>query len=147
MGLSPTGPGRAGRSCHFVPGARRPVRSFVICHRVPEPQMTWFFQHLSALTPFEAYAWLTVSAPVAVLVLCPSLAAVAGQTGAVIGFAAGWIVGGVIVATWAIRYSKRPEAAQGPDHGVRRAGGFGARAWVLNTPFFPFTTNWSLRWS
>ena len=79
---------------------------------------------------FEAYAWLTVSAPVAVLVLCPSLAAVAGRTGAVIGFAAGWIVGGVIVATWAIRYSKRPEAAEGPDHGVRRAGGFGARAWV-----------------
>ena len=79
---------------------------------------------------FEAYAWLTVSAPVAVLVLCPSLAAVAGQTGAVIGFAAGWIVGGVIVAAWAIRYSKRPEAAEGPDHGVRRAGGFGARAWV-----------------
>jgi O-antigen/teichoic acid export membrane protein len=79
---------------------------------------------------FEAYAWLTVSAPVAVLVLCPSLAAVAGRTGAVIGFAVGWIVGGGIVAVWAIRYSKRPEAAEGPDHGVRRAGGFGARAWV-----------------
>ncbi|MGA9633772.1 MAG: hypothetical protein WBQ41_00885 [Solirubrobacterales bacterium] len=79
---------------------------------------------------YEAYALLTVSGPVAVLLLCPALALVAGTTGAVIGFAAGYVVGGLIAAVWAIRDARRPEAARGPEHSLREAGGFGARAWV-----------------
>jgi O-antigen/teichoic acid export membrane protein len=79
---------------------------------------------------FETYALLTVSGPVAVLVLCPALALAAGETGAVIGFAAGWAVGGLVNAIWAVRYARLPEARGGPEHGVREAGGFGARAWV-----------------
>jgi O-antigen/teichoic acid export membrane protein len=79
---------------------------------------------------YETYALLTVSGPVAVLLLCPALALVAGQTGAVIGFAAGYVVGGLIAVGWATRYARRPEAMHGPEHSVREAGGFGARAWV-----------------
>jgi len=79
---------------------------------------------------FETYALLTVSGPVAVLLLCPALALAGGETGAVIGFAAGWAVGGLINALWAARYARLPEARVGPEHGVRQAGGFGARAWV-----------------
>jgi O-antigen/teichoic acid export membrane protein len=79
---------------------------------------------------FETYALLTVSGPVAVLVLCPALALAAGETGAVIGFASGWAVGGLVNAIWAVRYARLPEARGGPEHGVREAGGFGARAWV-----------------
>jgi O-antigen/teichoic acid export membrane protein len=79
---------------------------------------------------FEQYALLTVSAPVCVLLICPALALVGGRTGAVIGFAAGWLLGGLLTATWAIRYSGRAEAAQGPEHRLREAGGFGVRAWV-----------------
>jgi O-antigen/teichoic acid export membrane protein len=79
---------------------------------------------------FETYALLTVSGPVAVLLLCPVLAVVAGETGAVIGFAAGWALGGLFNALWAIRYARLPEAQGGPEHGIRKAGGFGARAWV-----------------
>ena len=47
---------------------------------------------------YEAYALLTVTGPVCVLLLCPALALAAGKTGAVIGFAAGWVLGGVIAA-------------------------------------------------
>jgi O-antigen/teichoic acid export membrane protein len=79
---------------------------------------------------FEAYALLTVSGPVAVVLLCPALALLAGKTGAVIGFAIGWAVGGLVALVWALTYSRRPDAANGPEHGVREAGGFGARAWV-----------------
>src|SRR5215207_4994857 len=79
---------------------------------------------------FETYALLTVSGPVAVLLLCPALALAAGETGAVIGFAVGWAIGGLINALWAVRYARLPEARDGPEHGVREAGGFGARAWV-----------------
>jgi O-antigen/teichoic acid export membrane protein len=79
---------------------------------------------------FEQYAVLTVSAPVCVLVICPALALVGGRTGAVIGFAAGWLVGGSLTAAWAIHYSRRPEAGHGPAHRLREAGGFGVRAWV-----------------
>jgi O-antigen/teichoic acid export membrane protein len=79
---------------------------------------------------FETYALLTVSGPVAVMLLCPALALAAGETGAVIGFAIGWAIGGLVNALWAMRYAQRPEARGGPEHGVREAGGFGARAWV-----------------
>jgi O-antigen/teichoic acid export membrane protein len=79
---------------------------------------------------FETYALLTVSGPVAVLLLCPALALAAGQTGAVIGFAVGWGLGGLINVLWAARYARLPEARVGPEHGVRDAGGFGAKAWV-----------------
>jgi O-antigen/teichoic acid export membrane protein len=79
---------------------------------------------------FETYAMLTVSGPAAVLLLCPVLALIGGETGAVIGFAAGWAIGGVINALWAVRFARLPEARGGPEHGVREAGGFGARAWV-----------------
>lgn len=79
---------------------------------------------------FESYALLTVSGPVAVLLFCPALAIAAGETGAVVGFAAGWALGGLINMLWAVRYARRPEARRGPEHGVRQAGGFGARAWV-----------------
>ena len=79
---------------------------------------------------FETYAMLTVSGPAAVLLLCPVLALIGGETGAVIGFAAGWAIGGLINALWAVRYARLPEARSGPEHGVREAGGFGARAWV-----------------
>jgi O-antigen/teichoic acid export membrane protein len=79
---------------------------------------------------YEAYALLTVSGPAAVLLLCPALAIAAGKTGAVIGFAAGYVVGGLIAAGWAVRDARRPEAQHGPEHSVREAGGFGARAWV-----------------
>jgi len=79
---------------------------------------------------YETYALLTVSGPVCVLLLCPAGALVAGQTGAVLGFAAGWVLGGAIVTAWAIAFARRPEARSGPDQSVREAGGFGARAWV-----------------
>jgi O-antigen/teichoic acid export membrane protein len=79
---------------------------------------------------YETYALLTVSGPVCVLLLCPAFALAFGKTGAVIGFAAGWVIGGLIAVGWATRYARRPEAMHGPDHSVREAGGFGARAWV-----------------
>jgi O-antigen/teichoic acid export membrane protein len=79
---------------------------------------------------YETYALLTVSSPIAALLLCPALALAAGETGAVIGFAAGWVIGGTIAMVWALRYARRPEAQHGPDCSVREAGGFGARAWV-----------------
>jgi O-antigen/teichoic acid export membrane protein len=79
---------------------------------------------------FETYALLTVSGPVAVLLLCPALALAAGETGAVIGFAVGWAIGGLVNALWALRFARLPEAREGPEHGVRKAGGFGARTWV-----------------
>jgi O-antigen/teichoic acid export membrane protein len=79
---------------------------------------------------YEAYALLTVCGPICVLLLCPALALAAGETGAVIGFAAGWMVGGTIVTVWATRHARRPDSQRGPDHSVREAGGFGARAWV-----------------
>ena len=79
---------------------------------------------------YETYALLTVSGPGSVLLLCPVLALVAGETGAVVGFAAGYVVGGLINALWALGYARRPEARQGPEQGMREAGGFGARAWV-----------------
>jgi O-antigen/teichoic acid export membrane protein len=79
---------------------------------------------------YEEYALLTVSAPVFVVLLCPALALAAGKTGAVIGFAAGYVLGGLAVGAWALQHARRPEAAVGPEHSVREAGGFGARAWV-----------------
>ena len=79
---------------------------------------------------YETYAWLTVSGPICVLLTCPTLALVAGQTGAVIGFGVGWVLGGVIVTAWSLSHARSPEASVGPEHGVREAGGFGARAWV-----------------
>jgi O-antigen/teichoic acid export membrane protein len=79
---------------------------------------------------YETYALLTVSGPAAVLLLCPACALAAGKTGAVIGFAAGWVIGGLIAMGWATRYARRSEAQHGPEHSVREAGGFGARAWV-----------------
>jgi O-antigen/teichoic acid export membrane protein len=79
---------------------------------------------------YETYALLTVSGPAAVFLICPACALAAGETGAVIGFAAGWVFGGLIAAGWATRYARRPEALRGPEHSVREAGGFGARAWV-----------------
>ncbi len=79
---------------------------------------------------FEEYALLTVSAPVCVVLVCPALALIGGRTGAVIGFAAGWALGGLATTAWALHYSRRAEARHGPDHRLREAGGFGVRAWV-----------------
>ena len=79
---------------------------------------------------YETYAALTVSGPVCVLLLCPAFALILGRTGSVIGFAAGWVLGGTITAVWAARYARTKEARSGPEHGVRDAGGFGAKAWV-----------------
>lgn len=79
---------------------------------------------------YETYALLTVSGPICVLLLCPALALAAGETGAVIGFAAGWVLGGTIATIWSVAYSRREEASRGPDRSVRAVGGFGARAWV-----------------
>ena len=79
---------------------------------------------------FEQYALLTVAAPVAVLLSCPAGAMVGGKTGAVIGFAAGFALGGAANAAWALRFARTEEAGQGPEHGIREAGGFGFRAWV-----------------
>ena len=79
---------------------------------------------------YESYALLTVCGPVCVVLLCPALALAAGETGAVIGFAAGWVLGGTIVTLWATGHARRPESQRGPDHSVREAGGFGVRAWV-----------------
>ena len=79
---------------------------------------------------FEQYAVLTLSAPVGVLVLCPIATVIGGSTGTVIGFAAGYAVGGTLTGLWALRAARSPDAAKGPDHGVRVAGGFGVRAWV-----------------
>ncbi len=83
-----------------------------------------------ALERFEEYALLTITAPVSVLLLCPLLALLAGKAGAVVGFAGGWLIGGVIVTVWASRYASKPEAGIGPSLGLREAGGFGLRAWV-----------------
>ena len=79
---------------------------------------------------FEQYALVTVSAPVAVLVACPSGALIGGLTGTVIGFAAGFAAGGAVTGAWALRFARTEDAGQGPEHGVRAAGGFGLRAWV-----------------
>jgi O-antigen/teichoic acid export membrane protein len=79
---------------------------------------------------FEEYVFLTGVGPVSVLLICPTLGLLAGRSGAVIGFAAGWVVGGLITAGWAIRFARRPEARIGPDLRLRAAGGFGLRAWV-----------------
>jgi O-antigen/teichoic acid export membrane protein len=79
---------------------------------------------------YETYALLTVSGPICVLLVCPTLALVAGETGAVVGFAIGWVLGGAIATVWALGYAQRPEAGVGPEHSVREAGSFGARAWV-----------------
>jgi O-antigen/teichoic acid export membrane protein len=79
---------------------------------------------------YETYALLTVSGPVGALLLCPAMALIAGETGAVIGFAAGWVCGGTIAAAWGIRDARRPASRRGTERSVREAGGFGARAWV-----------------
>jgi O-antigen/teichoic acid export membrane protein len=79
---------------------------------------------------FERYVFLTGAGPVSVLVICPILGSIAGRSGAVIGFAAGWVVGGLITVAWAIRYSRSPDASTGPELRLRAAGGFGLRAWV-----------------
>jgi O-antigen/teichoic acid export membrane protein len=79
---------------------------------------------------YETYALLTVSGPICVLLVCPALALAAGETGAVVGFGVGWVLGGTIVAVWALSWAPRAEAGIGPEHSVREAGGFGARAWV-----------------
>jgi O-antigen/teichoic acid export membrane protein len=79
---------------------------------------------------FEHYAALTGAGPLAVLIICPLLALAGGRSGAVIGFAAGWVVGGLITVAWAVRYSRRAEAKVGPELRLRDAGGFGLRAWV-----------------
>ncbi len=96
------------------------------------PALAWWIVPAIPLARerFETYALLTVSGPVAVLLLCPALALAAGETGAVIGFAAGWALGGLANVGWALGYARLPEARVGPEHGVREAGGFGARAWV-----------------
>jgi O-antigen/teichoic acid export membrane protein len=79
---------------------------------------------------FEQYALVTLSAPLAVLVICPACALVGGSTGTVIGFAAGFVVGGVVTGAWALRFARTPAAGRGPERGVLAAGGFGLRAWV-----------------
>ena len=79
---------------------------------------------------FEQYALLTLSGPAAVLVLCPLGAVFGGSSGTVFGFAAGYVVGGLITVGWALRFAGREDARHGPDHGIRAARGFGLRAWV-----------------
>jgi O-antigen/teichoic acid export membrane protein len=79
---------------------------------------------------FEQYALVTLSAPVAVLVICPASALVGGSTGIVIGFAAGFVVGGIVTAAWALQFARTQEAGRGPEQRVWAAGGFGLRAWV-----------------
>lgn len=79
---------------------------------------------------FEQYALLTMTAPLAVLVICPAGALLGGSTGTVVGFAAGFVVGGAVNGVWALRFARSQDAGQGPEHGVRVAGGFGLRAWV-----------------
>lgn len=91
----------------------------------------WIFPAVPlARERYETYALLTVSGPICVMLVCPTLALIAGETGAVIGFAIGWVMGGTITTVWALRYARRSEAGVGPEHSVREAGGFGARAWV-----------------
>jgi O-antigen/teichoic acid export membrane protein len=79
---------------------------------------------------FEEYALVTVAAPVAVLLICPTGALVGGKTGAVIGFAVGFAVGGAVNAAWALRFARGQAPGHGPDQGVRAAGAFGIRAWI-----------------
>jgi O-antigen/teichoic acid export membrane protein len=79
---------------------------------------------------FEHYALMTVAGPLAVVVLCPLGALLGGTEGAVFGFAAGWALGGLAAAAWALRERRLPAAAQGPEHGLREAGAFGSRTWV-----------------
>ena len=91
----------------------------------------WIFPAVPlARERYETYALLTVSGPICVMFLCPTLALLGGETGAVIGFAIGWVTGGTITTVWALGYARRSEAGVGPEHSVREAGGFGARAWV-----------------
>src|SRR5829696_4820158 len=56
---------------------------------------------------FEQYALLTAAGPICVVLLCPALGLLAGKTGAVIGFAGGWVLGGLIATAWAVRYARR----------------------------------------
>src|SRR5262245_19079534 len=79
---------------------------------------------------FETYALLTISAPVAVLLLCPASSALWGATGTAIGFAAGFVAGGLINLVWALGIARSPTSAEDPDSGLREAGSFGARAWI-----------------
>jgi O-antigen/teichoic acid export membrane protein len=79
---------------------------------------------------YESYALLTISAPMSVMVLSPIGAFAHGTTGAVIGLAAGYVVGGSLCATWALLLARQPQSAIGGDHGLRSAVSHGVRSWV-----------------
>jgi O-antigen/teichoic acid export membrane protein len=79
---------------------------------------------------FERYALLTVTAPISVLMICPLGALFGGSTGLVIGFAAGYVLGGSVTGLWALGFSRTDKARGGPEEGVQAAGAFGLRAWV-----------------
>jgi O-antigen/teichoic acid export membrane protein len=108
-----------------------PLMAACLLGALPFTLLWWILPAIPlAREQFEQYALLTFAAPVSVLLLCPLGAVLAGRTGTVEGFAAGYLVGGVVSAAWAIRFARTPEAGVGPEHRVRDAGGFGMRAWV-----------------
>jgi O-antigen/teichoic acid export membrane protein len=79
---------------------------------------------------YEAYALLTISAPLAVMILSPVGALIDQTAGAVFGLAGGYVAGGSACATWALLLARRPESRQGKRHGLPHAISIGLRSWV-----------------
>jgi O-antigen/teichoic acid export membrane protein len=79
---------------------------------------------------YEAYALLTISAPVAVMILSPVGALIDQTAGAVYGLAAGYVAGGSVCAAWAWLLARRPESGQGEHRGLPHAVWIGLRSWV-----------------
>jgi hypothetical protein len=71
---------------------------------------------------YEAYALLTISAPVGVMVLSPIGALVVDSSGVVYGLAAGYVIGGLVCAAWGLGLASRSAPREG-EPGVTRAVG------------------------
>jgi O-antigen/teichoic acid export membrane protein len=92
----------------------------------------WSWSLALALERYEAYAIVFVAAPVAVLVLSPSLALPFGTEGAIVGLAAGQAVAGLLGLGWALRSGTgwRPrETAADRRQRLRSAFRFGVQSW------------------
>ena len=103
----------------------------VLMASLPTALLWWIVPALAlGRERYEAYALLTISAPVAVMILSPIGAFVDESAGAVYGLGAGYLVGGSACVIWAVRFARQPESARGDDSGLRKALSIGARSWV-----------------